>query len=139
MIQAKPDDFLEKPVGVVGLRARVSALIGELFPADDSIERARARIASENQRPLTLRALARLAGMTQAGFRRAFVGRFGVTPATYSMQCRMRKAAVLLADPAQLVKEIAARVGYPDANNFSTAFKRFHGAPPKAYRGRPAP
>jgi AraC-like DNA-binding protein len=72
--------------------------------------------------------------MSQAGFRRAFVGRFGVTPATYLMQCRMRQAAVLLADPAQLVKEVAARVGYPDPNNFSTAFKRFYGVPPRAFR-----
>ena len=135
VIQAKPDDFLEKPVGVVGLRTRVGALLGEVFPTDGAIERVRARIASEYQRPLTLRALARLAGMNQAGFRRAFVGRFGVTPARYLTQCRMRQAAVLLADPAQLVKEVAARVGYRDANNFSTAFKRFHGAPPRAFRG----
>jgi YesN/AraC family two-component response regulator len=136
VIQAKPDDFLEKPVGVGALRARVSALLGEVLPANDPIERVRARIASEYKRPLTLRALARLAGMSQAGFRRAFVERCGVTPATYLTQCRMRQAAVLLADPAQLVKEVAAHVGYPDANNFSTAFKRFHGAPPRAFRAR---
>jgi AraC-like DNA-binding protein len=136
VIHSKPDDFLEKPVGAAELRARVGALFGEVFPADGAIERVRARIASEYQRPLTLRALARLAGMSQAGFRRAFVRRFGVTPATYLTQCRMRQAAVLLADPAQLVKEVAARVGYPNANNFSTAFKRFHGAPPRAFRGR---
>jgi two-component system response regulator YesN len=48
----------------------------------------------------------------------------------------MRQAAVLLADPAQLVKEVAARVGYPDPNNFSTAFKRFYGVPPRAFRRR---
>ena len=136
VIHSKPDDFLEKPVGAAELRARVGALFGEVFPADGAIERVRARIASEYQRPLTLRALARLAGMSQTGFRRAFVRRFGVTPATYLTQCRMRQAAVLLADPAQLVKEVAARVGYPNANNFSTAFKRFHGAPPRAFRGR---
>ena len=136
VIQAKPDDFLEKPVGVMPLRARVSALLGEVFPANDPIERVRARIASDYKRPLTLRALARLAGMSQAGFRRVFAGRFGVTPAIYLKQCRMRQAAVLLADPTQLVKEVAAHVGYPDPNNFSTAFKRFHGAPPRAFRRR---
>jgi YesN/AraC family two-component response regulator len=136
VIRAKPDDFLEKPIGVVTLRARVGVLLGEVFPANDPIERTRTRIANEYQRPLTLRALARLAGMSQASFRRAFVGRVGVTPATYLMQCRMRQAAVLLADHAQLVKEVAAHVGYPDANNFSTAFKRFHGAPPRAFRAR---
>jgi DNA-binding response OmpR family regulator len=136
VIQAKPDDFLDKPIGAMTLRARVSALLGEVFSANDPIERTRARIAREYQRPLTLRGLARLAGMSQASFRRAFVERVGVTPATYLMECRMRQAAVLLADPAQLVKEVAAHVGYPDANNFSTAFKRFHGAPPRAFLAR---
>jgi AraC-like DNA-binding protein len=38
-----------------------------------------------------------------------------------------------------LIKEIAARVGYPNANNFATAFKRFHGLSPRAYRAQPQP
>jgi hypothetical protein len=35
-----------------------------------------------------------------------------------------------------LIKELAAQVGFTDANNFLTLFKRFHGLSPEAYRAR---
>lgn len=46
----------------------------------------------------------------------------------------MSRAATLLRDTELLIKEVAARVGFDNANNFSTAFKRFHGLSPEVFR-----
>jgi YesN/AraC family two-component response regulator len=135
-IRAKPDDFLDKPVGLRELRSRVAALLRGAAPVDDPLERVRAWIAQDFPRPLTANALAHAAGMSPAHFRRAFTERFGLTPRTYLEECRMTRAVALLRDTGQLIKEVAAQVGFADPNNFSTAFKRFHGVSPDAFRAQ---
>lgn len=52
---------------------------------------------------------------------------------------RVRKAAILLADPAVKVYEVAERVGYASQHYFSRAFRRVLGVAPTDYRkgGRP--
>jgi YesN/AraC family two-component response regulator len=139
IVRAKPDDFLEKPLGLQELRSRVAALLQGTAPETDPVERVRTCIEREYQRPLTGEALARSVKLSPAHLRRAFERRFGLSPAAYLEQCRMRRAAGLLYATQQLIKEIAARVGYPNANNFATAFKRFHGLSPRAYRAQPQP
>jgi AraC-like DNA-binding protein len=47
---------------------------------------------------------------------------------------RMEQAARLIKGGELSIKEVARKVGYLDANNFSTAFKRFHGSPPQSHR-----
>jgi two-component system response regulator YesN len=138
-IRAKPDEFLEKPVGVVELRRRVASVLLRADSLDDPVEQVRAWIAREYRQPLTLFCLARRVGMSQVGLRQAFENRVGLTPAAYLMKCRMQQAASLLRDPRQQIKEIAVSVGYPDPNNFSTAFRRFFGVSPRAFRSQPFP
>jgi AraC-like DNA-binding protein len=48
----------------------------------------------------------------------------------------MTRAAALLRDTESLIKEVATQVGFGDPNNFSTAFKRFHGVSPDAFRAQ---
>jgi AraC-like DNA-binding protein len=40
----------------------------------------------------------------------------------------------LLRDPARSIDEIAARLGYSDAANFTRAFRRWTGMTPRAFR-----
>lgn len=48
----------------------------------------------------------------------------------YLMRRRMNYAAGLLMNEGLLVKEVAFRMGFPDAFQFSRAFKRVYGIPP---------
>ncbi len=43
---------------------------------------------------------------------------------------KMNRAAEMLMEEGLMVKETAARLGFPDAFQFSRAFKRIHGVPP---------
>ncbi len=135
-IRTKPDDFLDKPVDLRALRSRVVALLRGTAVEADPLECVRTRIATEFHRPLTTEGLARSAGMSRAHLRRAFVERFGLTLKAYLEECRMNRAAALLRDTDCRIKEVTAQTGFSDANNFSTAFKRFHGLSPEAFRAQ---
>jgi DNA-binding response OmpR family regulator len=139
IVRAKPDDYLEKPFGLAELRTAVAALLRGVTPAAGALERARAIIEREYDRPLTLVGLARRVGMSARRLQRDFRHRFGTTPAAFLVECRMRRAASQLRDPQRLVKEVAASVGFPNPNNFATAFKRHHGVSPRVFRMQPRP
>lgn len=65
---------------------------------------------------------------------RLFRKYLGTTPRQYLLELRMRRAKQLLAGEQLSVKEISARVGYENALNFSTEFRRRFGMPPSEYR-----
>ena len=138
-IRAKPDDFLDKPVDLHTLLSRVAALLRGNAAEADSLDRIRARIAADFLRLLTIEDLARTAGMSCDHLRRTFKARFGLTPMAYLRECRMKEAAVLLRETNQEVKEVAWHVGFRNANNFSTAFRRFHGVSPEVFRAQHRP
>lgn len=67
-------------------------------------------------------------------FVRLFSRAYGMTPARYLADIRMRKAAALLKGTSLTVGEIAARCGFSDPNYFSRAFRREFGMSPVEYR-----
>ncbi len=138
-IRVKPDDFLDKPVDLHTLRSRVAAhLRGDAAEADP-LDRVRVRITADFRRAITIEDLADTAGMSPDHLRRTFKARFGLTPMAYLEECRMKKAAVLLQETHKEVKEVAWHAGFRNANNFSTAFKRFHGVSPEVFRAQHRP
>jgi two-component system response regulator YesN len=58
----------------------------------------------------------------------------GVTFVEALAKVRVRKATILLADPAVKVYEVAERVGYASQHYFSRAFRRVLGVAPSDYR-----
>ena len=130
---------MEKPVSVQPLRARVAALLELTPPEADTLERVHAWIEAECHRPLTIKEIAHVANMSPAHLYRAFVKRFGLTPSAYLRQCRMDRAATLLYERQDVIKELVEEVGYRYATNFATAFKRVHGATPTAFRSQDCP
>lgn len=134
-IRARPDDFIEKPFDVADLQARVARLLGRLQTLEERLERVRAKMEGEYGTRLTLGRLAKDVGMSPRELRAVFVTRFGKTPCAYLTERRMKQAARLLIGGRGL-KEIAREVGYGNASNFSTAFRRHHGMTPRAYRAR---
>jgi YesN/AraC family two-component response regulator len=135
-IRTKPDDFLDKPVGIVALRSRVSELLWANGNSGHPLDRVHAWIAREFHRPLTTECLAPSVNMSRDHLRRAFAERYGLTPREFLEECRMTRAKILLRETDFLTKEVATQVGFADANNFSTVFKRFHSLSPEAFRAR---
>ncbi|MCC7491929.1 MAG: helix-turn-helix domain-containing protein [Fimbriimonadaceae bacterium] len=101
---------------------------------DDWLAEARAVLAAELARPLRLPAVARRLRMSYTSFRRAFTARVGIPPAEYRRRCRVERAMQLLLADETPLKQIAARLGYPDAAAFTTQFRQVAGVTPSAFR-----
>jgi len=110
-------------------------------PADttDPLGRARAFVAANGAEPLSLKALAAVAGLSAYHFARQFTARFSVSPMAYVREQRMALAASRLADakPPALV-ELAFDLGFETQEGFTRAFNRAHGVSPGRYRKHPA-
>jgi AraC-like DNA-binding protein len=96
-------------------------------------ERLRQYLEEHHLRVRTVDDLARECHVTPMYVSRLF-RRFGGTGAyQFLLRLRMNHAAELL-DEGLLVKEVAARLGFADAFQFSRAFKRAHGVAPTRLR-----
>src|SRR5262249_47962635 len=84
--------------------------------------------------PLSLERLAMMAGMSKFHFAKSFRQAIGIPPHQYVVQARMQKAQSLLSDETMSIPEIASRVGYSDAGQFSAQFFKLMGFSPARYR-----
>jgi AraC-like DNA-binding protein len=136
-LRAKVDDYMDKPFDIFELQERVAALLGETSTDAEPLSRAHQLLLQRFDRAHTTESLARAVGLSTSHLRRRFKAIFGCTPMEFLERVRMEQAARLIKGGVRPIKEVARRVGYLDANNFSTAYKRFHGDPPQSHR-RPA-
>ena len=67
-------------------------------------------------------------------FRRVFEALYQEPPHHFLLQCRLLKAAHLLAADDLQVGEIALRCGFQDGFYFARLFKKYYGLPPTDYR-----
>ena len=128
--------------------ARAHAFIVELLamapPAGDTsrlrtkLADARDRLADDLRGALSLPELARRLGLGYSSFRKSFARFFGLAPGAYRMEKRMAQARILLHQGGRSVKEVAARLGYPDRYVFSKQFKERTGCSPAAFKRRSA-
>lgn len=58
----------------------------------------------------------------------------GISPADFIRNVRLKRAALLLTDTTLTISEIAERVGFATARNFSQQFKKMFGVLPSEYR-----
>jgi AraC family transcriptional regulator of arabinose operon len=65
---------------------------------------------------------------------RLFRNTYGITPYAYLLERKMELACRLLESSAMPIREIAARLGYDDAQYFSGLFKQRKGVPPSFWR-----
>ena len=79
------------------------------------------RIAAEN-------------GFSERSFYRQWKKVFPLSPAQYVMDQKMKRAAWLLTRSHLRIGEIAAMLHFCDDNNFSSAFKKYHGMTPRESR-----
>ncbi|MBI3832363.1 MAG: helix-turn-helix transcriptional regulator [Planctomycetes bacterium] len=98
--------------------------------ATDAVDLLEARYAER----LRMREVARSVGMRPEYMRRVFLHTTGQTPLQYLATVRVQRACLQLADLSRPIREIAAAVGFPDANLFARRFKALVGQSPSAFR-----
>ena len=103
-----------------------------LLRARDAMDRTYAR-------PLDVRALARIAHVSEAHFIRTFRAAFGETPHRYLQRRRVERAMFLLRATDRPVTEICLDVGFTSLGTFSRTFRQIVGEPPTAYRRHHGP
>jgi AraC family transcriptional regulator len=91
-------------------------------------------VESNLDRAIRIADLAGLCGCSVAHFHRAFRRTCGITPLEFVNHRRIRRAvAMLQAEPALSVTELAERVGYTSPNYFARLFRRHVGVGPARY------
>jgi len=100
-----------------------------LLRARDAMDRAYAR-------PLDVRALARIACVSEAHFIRTFRATFGETPHRYLQRRRVERSMFLLRETGRSVTDICFDVGFGSLGTFSRTFREIMGEAPTAYRRR---
>lgn len=83
---------------------------------------------------ISLATLAAMVRLSPCHFARAFKQSFGMPPHRYHMSRRIERAKALLAQQALPIAWVATELGFGGAGPFSTAFRRFVGRTPSAYR-----
>lgn len=84
--------------------------------------------------PLSVSALAKLAGMTPRALSAMFQREYHASPLRFVASVRVREAARLLATTTASLDEIAARTGFADRYYLTRIFTRIAGKPPARFR-----
>ncbi|MBX5441650.1 MAG: helix-turn-helix transcriptional regulator [Solirubrobacteraceae bacterium] len=102
--------------------------------ANRRLLRARDAMDRAYDRPLDVRALARVALMSESHFSRSFREAFGEPPHRYLQRRRVERAMALLRETDRSVTEICFDVGFSSLGTFSRTFREIVGESPTEYR-----
>ena len=94
-------------------------------------ERAREILSAEYKNPPSVEALSKQVGSNPFKLKQVFHHYFDTTPYGMLLDIRMQNAHQLLASGQHSVAMVAEDVGYRHASNFSAAFMKYFGFPPK--------
>jgi AraC family transcriptional regulator len=111
------------------------AFFNKSNPADlpAAVERAVEHARHNLREPVSVAAMAAMAGMSRFHFSRIFSASVGISPVEYLEQVRIEEAVRLLKLKTNPVKEIAFMCGFNDPNYFCKAFKKKIGVSPGAF------
>ncbi|MBP2706052.1 helix-turn-helix domain-containing protein [Microbispora sp. RL4-1S] len=101
---------------------------------DDAVARAMDWALANLSHPITVAALARVAGMSQRGFARHFHRRTGTSPLRWVIAQRIAASLPLLESSTASVEEVGAAVGFESPVTFRHHFSRSMHTSPSAYR-----
>ena len=103
------------------------------------------QLAHQSNRPLGIKEIAAVLGISQSHLRARFRASCGVSIGRHLRRLRLERASGLLRLTPNRVSEIAEQCGFNSIYSFSRAFHTAYGQPPVAYRqsvrpgGRPLP
>ncbi len=84
--------------------------------------------------PLTIKNIARAAGVSESRLHTQFKSHVNLSPKLYLTEIRLKNAASMLEKTRLSIAEIALRVGYGDQSAFARAFQRHMGSSPSKFR-----
>ncbi|WP_413698621.1 helix-turn-helix transcriptional regulator [Psychromonas sp. KJ10-10] len=102
--------------------------------AETRLDHAFTKVEQALHQPWTVASIAELCHYSEPHLFRLCNKQYGVGPKQKLQQMRIEKAKQLLLDTQWPVNEVAQRLGFSDAHNFSNFFKKFVGVSPKGYR-----
>lgn len=100
------------------------------------VERAVRYMRDNQARTLAVSEVAEQVSLSERHLNRLFHKHLKKSPLEFLTQIRIEAAAQLLLDKSLPIKDIAARVGYPDVRYFTTVFRQFTRLTPAVYRKR---
>jgi transcriptional regulator GlxA family with amidase domain len=103
---------------------------------DPSVRRAQIWLEEHFREPVSVSALAAVAGLGERTFLRRFRSATGEAPLAYLQQLRIDSARTLLETTEKSVDQITWDIGYENSSSFRRLFKRVAGMSPQAYRKR---
>jgi AraC family L-rhamnose operon transcriptional activator RhaR/AraC family L-rhamnose operon regulatory protein RhaS len=83
---------------------------------------------------ISVKALSKIAGMSESSLLRAFKQATDRTPTEYLLRLRLRRARHLLRRTDLNITEIAFETGFQDSNYFTRQFRKQTGCSPREYR-----
>jgi transcriptional regulator GlxA family with amidase domain len=108
--------------------------LGRLDGYDPRLAQAIRLMEAHIDRPLTVAAIAKRAGVTARTLEKTFLKSIGETPGAYCLRLRLNAARRLVLDTREPMADIAARTGFSSAAAFSRAFSRAFGRAPVRMR-----
>ena len=120
--------------------AASAGLLAEQLPRQlsarerDAIEGARSRLLADMANPPGLTELAAEAGLGAKALNAGFRSLYGRTVYEVLRDERLDHARMAIEAGGLTIREIAARVGYGHVSNFTSAFSRRFGAPPRRFQ-----
>ncbi|WEX79312.1 AraC family transcriptional regulator (plasmid) [Sinorhizobium numidicum] len=135
-------DYLLWPPVEREVLSRLAACLAEIarrsarpfFSADPLVQDSCDLLTQRVDQQITLSNLARTLGTNKTTLVNRFEASFNCGPMTWLRHYRMTLAAARLRSGHESVANVAESLGYENSNNFSTAFKAFHGLSPLRYR-----
>lgn len=82
---------------------------------------------------ITVKDVAKYAGIHRSHFTTSFVKEVGITPVQYLLSLKMSRASQMISEDSFTITEIAYSLGYSDLYSFSRAFKNYYGVSPKKF------
>lgn len=83
---------------------------------------------------LNIETIAQQLGVSQSSFHKNFRMVYGITPAKYFIDEKMKYAAELLLRDEMPIKDIAVHLGYGTHSSLTRSFHKWHGVSPMAFR-----
>ncbi|MDQ0878629.1 AraC-like DNA-binding protein [Paenibacillus sp. V4I3] len=108
--------------------AQIAMEGSSIYRIRDAIE----QIINDCDKPLRIEELAEIASMSISSFHRHFKEVTAMSPIQFQKQLRLQEARRLLLSESADAADVAFRVGYESASQFSREYSRMFGSPPRA-------
>ena len=111
-----------------------SILVSETRVEPESVQKARAFIDSNYDRPISLNEAAKAVNTSVRYFCKVFKNYTGITFVEYLTRLRIEKSKSLLLNPHKRISEVAFEVGFESLTQFNRSFKKHTGMTPTEFR-----